>query len=150
MAVTLLVHVYCCGICVVRVVCAHTGRHSMSSAHHHDHFHFREQNKICGRGASFPFDDVEKLIMIIKSIFLQPKHNPLLLKESQRGSVRHSTLLRIARSATTSAFVNMSRARCVFDRGAGGIRHDTLACDGALISCGSPAGPGLRICRCRV
>jgi len=29
-----------------------------------------------------------------------------------------------------------------FDRGAGGIRHDTPACDGALISCGSPAGPG--------
>ena len=28
-----------------------------------------QQNKICGRGASFPFDDVEKLIMIISNFF---------------------------------------------------------------------------------
>lgn len=34
------------------------------------------------------------------------------------------TLLRIARSAATTAFVNMSRARYVFDSGAAGIRRD--------------------------
>jgi hypothetical protein len=39
-------------------------------------------------------------------------------------SRRYSTLLRTTRSAATSAFVNMSRARCVLDISAAGIRSD--------------------------